>query len=573
MKILILFVSIVGLMLSGMAQQPQQEREKYSQIQKHTPIHKVAMTLNDPKIQKAIKLKLDSVIDEGGTDIGKLYFTYDNGTCTRIERYHTIWDEKDTALAERYKDVLTFERNEVASNVFYRWDYAKNEWTEHTKYRMTYTWGNPITGLWEGWNTNNQTWEQALKTEVVYDSNKNVIMEAYYSWWDNNWEGVEKNEYGYDNNGTLIMRIYYAWTRVKWVETYKDEYSYDNKGNQTMNAYYYWDYTNSSWIGGYKTECEYGNNRNETMRIYYSWNNSTWIESHKEESVYDQHDNRTLYVEYNWNAGQWEINNADSTTYIYSYDAENRPIQAIVMKEGDTTSIFVYEYPSSWTDRTLYMRNNGTWEEVHKYEYEYDINGNLILEANYFWNNNKWIAFYKFEFGYDNNGNKIMNASYARDNTNNKWIGLDKEEYIVDESTTVQCCLVIPNRRYEDVYFEYPFDVMIQEYRTYSWDTTENDWVYNKTSTYYYSETTVSVRELSNATGDIKVYPNPVQHNLYIDSPEKIEQISIYDINGKMLQQTFNPNQSVETGNLANGIYFVKIKTATGENVRKIIKN
>ena len=50
-----------------------------------------------------------------------------------------------------------------------------------------------------------------------------------------------------------------------------------------------------------------------------------------------------------------------------------------------------------------------------------------------------------------------------------------------------------------------------------------------------------------------------------------VERISIYDITGKMLQQTNYPSPSVEMGGLANGIYLVKVKTAAGESVKKIV--
>ena len=81
-----------------------------------------------------------------------------------------------------------------------------------------------------------------------------------------------------------------------------------------------------------------------------------------------------------------------------------------------------------------------------------------------------------------------------------------------------------------------------------------------------------SIRPIS-SNPTLILYPNPVQHTLYIESSEMVELISIYDITGKMLQQTNYPSPSVEMGGLANGIYLVKVKTAAGESVKKVIKN
>ena len=71
-------------------------------------------------------------------------------------------------------------------------------------------------------------------------------------------------------------------------------------------------------------------------------------------------------------------------------------------------------------------------------------------------------------------------------------------------------------------------------------------------------------------TNTINLYPNPAQNTLYIESAETVEQVIIYDISGRTLQQTNNPNTSIDVSNLANGIYLVKVKTAQGETVRKI---
>ena len=80
-----------------------------------------------------------------------------------------------------------------------------------------------------------------------------------------------------------------------------------------------------------------------------------------------------------------------------------------------------------------------------------------------------------------------------------------------------------------------------------------------------------AVSELNPIT--VQFYPNPVQTNLYIQSSSIIEQIIIYDLNGRALRQIIHPEQFIEVGNLANGVYLVKIQTADGILVRKVVKN
>ena len=76
-----------------------------------------------------------------------------------------------------------------------------------------------------------------------------------------------------------------------------------------------------------------------------------------------------------------------------------------------------------------------------------------------------------------------------------------------------------------------------------------------------------SIAEQNNS--DIRVYPNPAQNTLYIQSAETVEQVSIYDISGRMLLQT--TRQSIDISHLANGIYIIKVKTATGETLKRIV--
>jgi len=84
--------------------------------------------------------------------------------------------------------------------------------------------------------------------------------------------------------------------------------------------------------------------------------------------------------------------------------------------------------------------------------------------------------------------------------------------------------------------------------------------------------TVTGVGIAENTANNISIYPNPAQHTLYIEASSKVEQVSIYDISGRMLKQTLNHSTSIDVSNLASGIYLVKVKTAQGESMKKIVK-
>jgi len=85
----------------------------------------------------------------------------------------------------------------------------------------------------------------------------------------------------------------------------------------------------------------------------------------------------------------------------------------------------------------------------------------------------------------------------------------------------------------------------------------------------------VSIENMQGKSNEIILYPNPAQHTLYIESSEAVEQVSVYDISGRTVGAYSihpNPNPSIDISGLANGIYLVKVKTAQGETVKKIVK-
>lgn len=84
----------------------------------------------------------------------------------------------------------------------------------------------------------------------------------------------------------------------------------------------------------------------------------------------------------------------------------------------------------------------------------------------------------------------------------------------------------------------------------------------------------LSVEE--NKIKKINVYPNPVSDQLTISGKDVIESITIHDIHGRLSKIRIINDASREVNfsmnDLSNGIYFVKIQTASGIQIEKIIK-
>ena len=69
----------------------------------------------------------------------------------------------------------------------------------------------------------------------------------------------------------------------------------------------------------------------------------------------------------------------------------------------------------------------------------------------------------------------------------------------------------------------------------------------------------------------LSVYPNPATDILYIQSLMAVQSIVVYDIHGRIVIQAENTT-SVSVSNLPNGIYLVKVKTASDETIQQVVK-
>lgn len=69
----------------------------------------------------------------------------------------------------------------------------------------------------------------------------------------------------------------------------------------------------------------------------------------------------------------------------------------------------------------------------------------------------------------------------------------------------------------------------------------------------------------------ISVFPNPVVTHLKINSKEPISDVILYTINGKLIS-TFSDTDEIDFSPYPKGLYLVKIITASGVSVKKIIK-
>jgi len=73
-------------------------------------------------------------------------------------------------------------------------------------------------------------------------------------------------------------------------------------------------------------------------------------------------------------------------------------------------------------------------------------------------------------------------------------------------------------------------------------------------------------------TANIRVYPNPVQDQLQIMHDGSIQRWSVWDVSGRLWMQGTYPGNSIQMQPLNAGIYFLRLQTASGAQVVRLVK-
>lgn len=71
---------------------------------------------------------------------------------------------------------------------------------------------------------------------------------------------------------------------------------------------------------------------------------------------------------------------------------------------------------------------------------------------------------------------------------------------------------------------------------------------------------------------DVRIYPNPVQGALYIDTHLQIERCEIFDLHGRLVYSSSSKKQAIATGDWPTGLYIVRLQTEQGIINKRIIK-
>ena len=83
---------------------------------------------------------------------------------------------------------------------------------------------------------------------------------------------------------------------------------------------------------------------------------------------------------------------------------------------------------------------------------------------------------------------------------------------------------------------------------------------------------TLGIDDFTNSDNEFTLYPNPTSNRFYFKSNTSIDNVEIYDINGRTILITKYNENGIDIQHLSNGLYFVKSYINNNSKIFKLIK-
>ncbi len=296
----------------------------------------------------------------------------------------------------------------------------------------------------------------------------------------------------------------------------------------------------------------------DNLGTYQVKDTAFWKITARTENIYDDHGSRVFTNVYalDFNADTLKV--TSKTKYDISYDAN-----------GNQTSYAEFQW-------NFYLN---TWQGLYsKTERTYDDSSRIISDVRYFWDNEKedWVGDRKRETSYDENGNKTSDALIYWNEAANKWIPDYKDEYYYDNE----------NERTKRVYYDWnnsseQWDVeYIMFYTKYNyllddnnnlilyeyvqWDENLLKWRAVEKYYFYYSTHQLNPTGIlteTNEKTDVRVYPNPFNEKLVVETYSNEMELVIFDISGKKIMtcRLDKVRNEINLAELNRGLYIIQV--------------
>jgi hypothetical protein len=376
------------------------------------------------------------------------------------------------------------------------------------------------------------TWNYAdSSNQFTYDAYGRLLIDYYSIFITPNWRADTYDSLTYDANGNNIIHLVEDWANINQIyeNNTLDSSSYDAQNRKLSIYYFVW--STNTWAPSTTTNSHkytYDGNGNRLTDTSLTGSGNGWAYQSLNLSVYNGSNQKTTYYGLTFNGGAWDT----SYRYDYTYDGS-----------GDNN--FVQEY--TWS--------SGVWGPLGQDTITYNTGHQLLTALLTLWNSG--TSSYNNESlitnNYDGSGNNTYSEFDLWNSSGGNWVFSTKttKGYDANHNNVVE----------------------YDEFNRSTLDTLNVS--YTRFFRYYQQETVQGIQQPTD-NAMFSVYPNPAVNSLHLFSGQLMNgEISLYSITGQLLLNERVNNQALQTldiGNLPNGVYLLQYKNDADIITRKVIK-
>lgn len=381
-----------------------------------------------------------------------------------------------------------------------------------------------------------QNAQQRSQVNILKETDDLVVYQKIVQVWDNGaWVNQQQSIFTYGENPLPIEMVQQAWVAGQWINAFKFTYTYNEAGLPTFSMGYIWDAENSIWTEYVKMTYVYAEGGLLSELQFELFFMTSWITSGVNYYTYDASNRVIEILQKELDFESMQLINESITTFSFEGELLAEEISKYWLEEE---GIWENDYKTTWTylpegvyekEINMHWDGIGNWINYTETTATYDANWNLIEEFTIWWDNGSWVNYEMITRTYDPSGNILT--------------------------------------------------ILVQVWEAKGWVNSSME-----ENTYM----TVGMEDfgaLTNSNFELKVYPNPfamqTKISFHTAGNQNIE-LSVLDLSGRSVyyQKLSNIQASKQEiiwngldfsgQQLHNGLYFIKLKSATHTEVVKV---
>ncbi len=454
-----------------------------------------------------------------------------------------------------YRTINTFNNNNDVLTAIGQ-NYTDGQWVNYNETSITYNTAKNITNrtvkIWS-----NNAWVNFSKTDIDFNNAGDEVENNSYSWnnANNTWVPTSSKLTEYNGTGHVVIVTNRTGNLNTWVFVSRTNYVRDNAGNALETENLKWNTGTSAWDKLNKTIRTFNANNKFLTLEFSNWNGSTYASTTKETYTYNANNDEASYLRQNWTGATWQDQNRMFTTY----NAANQVVRLNVQ---------VYTGPQDG------------WKSINASNFTYNANGKLLQRINSSFTIPAQVETPtdKYEYTYNTGGLQTQGSSF--DFVQNSF--RENARVTTSYTSSNQVALEVTLYYNANVMNLVPFQKVENEYNV------NNDLIGFSTFTNFSINTggfQTIVREeygcgiYANNTSVAKVnnsmhlvYPNPATNQLFVKSNENSSIVMLNTMGEQVLTCKMDAGIfEINTSELANGIYLLKISNNQESQLHKII--